>query len=1265
MTQWQRRSIGFVLSVGVLVLTAVAQPVRVEEMTRFHLRCSVDLTVTSEDSLRAFVVVPAPDAFWLQDVIIVEGQPVADQSSGEPAVQQPVVVRYYGQVARWHLAEVVVYPKVALLPSAERIKIRQLEFTLGFSSAYRRSRAYDKRWDAIAAAVLPQSVLNPQAARWWGLHTGPMLAELDGERWWKLTISQEGVYLLTVAQLQALGIAVDETTLATVKLYGIGGKPLPESVTAVQQEWVQEQPLIPKYDHNGQFQGFVFYAAAPSGVEYTNGSFRHYQNPYATQTSYLLSVGGKPRRAWALQDSNGAVERTEQTGIRGVFWEEDQLQLLHPGSGRNWVGMPFDQYTPATLTLALPGLVAESTLFYRLRVAHYAAASATVRVYEHHSELGSFTLSSVDPAVYQYSVGYFRTVEFQTQASVLGEDRSALRLEYASTDPTGSGYIDWVEVWYTAQLQFRDGWCDFFTLPDEQQPVAYMIAGVPDVPIWAFDVTDPLRPVPLATQRYGNKVRVVVDTAVPRRIVLSSTLMTPEIVPVELQGLRRQDHRSDVLVITHPQLLQSAIAYAAYRQQHDSLRCFVVTTEAIFLEFAAGMPDPTAIRNFIAFAFHQWAEPPQFVVFWGDGHYDYRQISTTQPNFIPPWESPDTQDGYLSAVYSTVTEDFFVRVAGNDRANDLAIGRITIQSDQEGEVVLEKIQQYENAAPEDLWRLRVTLVADDSPTGGNGGDGTLHTSQSERLAAEFIPPYMLVRKIYLPDYPAEKQPGRLRRPQVTADLLSSVNAGTAILNWIGHGNPRVWAHEEIFNKDEHIPQMHNKERLFFLTAATCDFARFDDPTRQSGGEELLVYPDGGAIAVFSSARAVYAFDNARLNERFYQELFTPTAEGYARLGTVLLRVKHEFNSTNDEKFYLLGDPLVRLVIPALTVRVERVNGIEIQDTSVIQLASLEQVTIEGRIERAQQLLSAFSGTVQALLFDADVQKEAIDVDGTKHRFLKPGGLLNIGAAEVHNGTFRVSLIVPKDVSFSAQPVKLLLYAVDTLKRRFAKGVLQQCVIRGSVAENVQDRQGPEIKIFLEGLWFQPCDTVSEQPLLIIHLFDSTGINASGIGVGHDIQAWIDESPIPLVLTSYYQPSLEDARRGVVTTLLPQLEAGKHTIRVRAWDIVGNVTEEKTCFFVVPNAAFTVEQLPPYPQPFSSQVTIPLRHFSREPVTVRLQIFDLQGRKVWEAVQYTAEHSVAFQWQPGKQVGAGIYGYSLQVDNGDQTQSIFGTIVYRP
>ncbi|HCN06110.1 MAG TPA: hypothetical protein DIS79_10870, partial [Bacteroidetes bacterium] len=226
--------------------------------------------------------------------------------------------------------------------------------------------------------------------------------------------------------------------------------------------------------------------------------------------------------------------------------------------------------------------------------------------------------------------------------------------------------------------------------------------------------------------------------------------------------------------------------------------------------------------------------------------------------------------GDTDGIKSYTSDDVFARTVGEDTAPDVAIGRITITSDAQGRNFIEKLRLYEHSASTDDWRTRLTTIADDGPKGTQGqSDGDLHLAQSENLTINHVSNEIQTRKIYLVEYPTENVARGRRKPAATQDLVSSVNTtGALFLNWVGHGNPRVWADEQILVRETTIGQFTNAEKPFFLTAATCDFARFDMTEVQSGAEELFLLPRGGAIAVFSSTRVVYSFSNDVLNRAF-------------------------------------------------------------------------------------------------------------------------------------------------------------------------------------------------------------------------------------------------------------------------------------------------------------------------------------------------------------------------------------------------------------
>ncbi|MER3328713.1 MAG: C25 family cysteine peptidase, partial [Candidatus Kapaibacterium sp.] len=235
----------------------------------------------------------------------------------------------------------------------------------------------------------------------------------------------------------------------------------------------------------------------------------------------------------------------------------------------------------------------------------------------------------------------------------------------------------------------------------------------------------------------------------PKRFFISSNMRKPvSIEKVDIVGLRNTKYNNDVIVITHSKLKESAKKYKDYREANSNLSVGIFDVKDIYNEYNAGTMDITAIRDFIAQAMINWDVKPSYVLLWGDGHYDYREILTTQTNFIPPHLSED-QFNNFEGVKCICTDDFYVRVVGNDKALDLAIGRITINSEQEGNTIVEKIKHYENNSSIDNWRNKITLVADDGFSGNEStsGDGSLFVDHSEDFSNNRVPGFMEQRKI--------------------------------------------------------------------------------------------------------------------------------------------------------------------------------------------------------------------------------------------------------------------------------------------------------------------------------------------------------------------------------------------------------------------------------------------------------------------------------------------------------------------------------------
>lgn len=1129
---------------------------------------------------------------------------------------------------------------------------------------------------AAATSQSPRSmfrVVNADAAASWRVQPVKLPGSLqkggtdrlaaDATTFLRVGVDEQGIYSISAQRLSEAGIVVAPGEVPTIKLYGHGGKELPEAVSDALSNELIEQPLIVKTNDSGELESIVFYGASAYGFEYDGQEFRHFINHYSNRNYYILGIGGSAGlRAESVTPPSGQPVHTPDFYVHRMYDEQELNNPYTPGSGRRWLGRTVDQNIPATYFPRIENLLNQGDVLFRYMLGHKSSSNGRFDIRFGQQEIGTMPLESIATTSYQVA----RLVERQVSVPASSLTGAAeMQFDYSNNtqNQAAFGYVDWFEIHYPRPFRAIDNSIEFFS--DQQKPglTHYNISGFSGN-IIGFDVTDRARPQLLLNQSSTGGAMVFNANSNPvepaRYFVSGQTRNVASLDRIEWADLRESDLAADYVIITHRDLLESAREFKAYREARSSLKIAIVTTDQLYNEYASGMPDPTAVRDFLAHAMADWSVKPRYALMWGDGHYDYRSINTTQQNLVPTYQSLDLDD-VLHAVNTTfLTEDYFVMVVGDDVLVDIALGRIPVTSNSQGSIYTEKLAHYERESSISNWRTTITLIADDSQAEvTRPGDGSLHTTQSERLAG-LIPSSMKLRKIYLPDYPTENIPGGRRKPKVTQDIVSSVNSGTLLLNWIGHGNPRVWAHEQIFEKDETIALFQNNDKPFFLTAATCDFGRFDDPSRQSGAEDLLFKENGGAIGIFSSARTVYANQNARINETFYGLMFDDTSGRQFTSGEVLFHVKQERTGTNDRKFYLLGDPAMNILIPQARVYISKINGIDLSEGTSPRLQALSTVEIEGyvAIPGSEDVDNTFNGSIVLNLHDSDIEKEVTDTDQerTKHDFSLVGGILNVSGAEVLNGRFKASIVVPKDISFSDENGRLYGYAFNESATRFAKGSTQQFTVGGITTDVGDDNDGPQIDIYLDNRTFVPGDYVQPVPLLIVDLADATGINATGLGIGHDIQAWIDGSPETINLTGAYTVSLDNFRTGTAEQELFDLECGDHSVRVRAWDVFNNFSESETFFRIPCGDGIRLDEVGAFPNPFQQETKFVFRHSAPEVVATSVQIYTTDGMRVRQLEVASASRTDELSWDgrddEGNLLPTGPYWFRLQVQAAD-------------
>ncbi len=1089
-------------------------------------------------------------------------------------------------------------------------------------------------------------------------------SETDAD-WVKIKIEEEGVYQITAGKLNNLGFLIPKEDIHKIKIYGNGGLQLSENVTDAVNNEMNEQEIIVKKKGDGTLDKIIFYASPASGFKYDSANgFRHYINHFSENSYYMLTWSGDSgKRAEPIVQPTYEADYEPNTYTRRIFYEEEMHNAYIAGSGRAWFGR---NLLPAVFVERLNNLKRDGEIFYRFSVAHRAPYTGTFDIYENDNKLCEAHLkitSGHDDAERE-------EVTAKAPASYVSADnRSSLKFEYTnySGDGGAQGYFDWYEIHYPAYLEPINNELSFFSNPENDGVVEYLTNGFSGGEIYGFETTDAANPKLIENKAVtGGMFRFKNETEAnrPKKFFISSKIKEPSLQIAEFANLRGESKGSDLILITHKDLLESANNYKEYREERSNISVFIATLTQIYNEYNSGTPDPTAIRDFIADAFDRWERKPKYVLLWGDGHYDYKLIGTDEKNYAPTYQIPNSSFSY-DEIDSYTSDDFFANIAGDDDLIDIALGRIPVQSNGEGNWMIEKIGKYENESSEDSWRTNITVVADDSWKKSGSTDGTLHTNDAEQLCRNHLPNFLRVNKIYMAEYPSESVTGGKRKPRVTQEMLSaSNNDGNLFLCYIGHGNPRVWAHEEILERSLTIPQFTNLDKLFFATAASCDFGRFDSPEIRSGAEELLLSERGGAIGVFSSTRLVFADPNARLNETLYRNFFEKNEETgeYFSLGVVNMITKYEKYKRNDKKYCLLGDPTIKILIPEYNARINKINDVNVSKGDTAKLKGLSEVTIEGSVTSASSTVTdeTFNGTAIITMLDSDKQIRAFEDDGspngTTHHFTKYGGTLNQSSCEVKNGKFTSEFIIPKDISFSGEPGRLLVYAYSD-DDRFAKGDTRKFIIDGLDTTTHADSRGPEIEVYLDSKEFVSGDYVSCEPTLIVELSDESGINATGIGLGHNIEAWIDDARKSIDLTDNFSASFGDSRSGEATKILYDLEPGLHKIKIRAWDVFNNFSITETYFRTASCDGLIIHNLTTYPNPASSSLTFSFNHTINPPFDYEITVRDALGRIVSTlSSEAQTKYKTEIRWNcqddNGKNLTSGAYYYRLKAINKD-------------
>ena len=720
-----------------------------------------------------------------------------------------------------------------------------------------------------------------------------------------------------------------------------------------------------------------------------------------------------------------------------------------------------------------------------------------------------------------------------------------------------------------------------------------------------------------------------------------------EIAPVGLSRRRPRRLREEVapgggpatgwdMVVLHPAVLRNAAEdLVALRRttlpDRADPRVSAVDLQDVYDEFGHGTKDPAAIRNYLKFLFE--LDPRlEFVVLLGDANRDARGIlPNSAPDLCPTWVQDfwpkNSETGFSTIPFAR--DDWLVSLDDPPSGGsgilldlpDLAVGRLPAPSAAEARRMVQRIEDYETNPASGPWRNTLLLAADDEVgLASRNYRESFHTTEAECLSEELLPPALDVDKLYMTEFPTP--PGDQAKPSARQAFRRRWSEGRLVVHYIGHGSPEQMADENLF-RIEDVGSLENGDRLPLFLAFSCDVSIFDDPTKQSMSEALVLHPGGGAIATIAATQLTFVSQNEDLTEAFYGRLYADpqdrvrAARSLDRsqpIGRALVQAKWavpgvngDFSQSNNAKYVLLGDPALRLESPREDVELSGSLAASIasgrEHEMVAALPGLPAASGEWYLEAKE--------SADSVLYVMDKQADPSNpVAPGELRYVLDGSTFFRGRGSFDAGTFTARLRAPTFLRFGFAGRVRVLLEEGTVQHVGLAGPLP--VVRA--APDSDDREGPKIQLAFEG----EARTVQPGAVLEAVIEDPSGVNVLGTVPANSILVEFDGQGVSTDVTERFELDEDSFTKGRILYELPStLQPGPHRLVLSAGDMLANRSSAELGFEVSAAGTMELGAHAPYPNPFAETT-----RFVAEVVApagtvtdLDLDIFTVDGRRV--------------------------------------------------
>ena len=417
-----------------------------------------------------------------------------------------------------------------------------------------------------------------------------------------------------------------------------------------------------------------------------------------------------------------------------------------------------------------------------------------------------------------------------------------------------------------------------------------------------LDITEPNHPVQVLGQVTSSNGKYAMALQVPwttSSLAASSrhTLLALAETRISASFDVRPNHPShwhspqagaDIAMVTYEDFAGTLLPLLRAHQGQGKSSA-VVAINDLYDEFTFGEHSPFAIRAFLQAAQKNWRKSPTYLLLNGRASLDPRNyLGFGHLDLVPTRILP-------SSSLMTASDDWFSDFTDVGMPT-IATGRLPVSTSDEAKAVVSKIVAYEGNSTNGRWTSQAMVVADK--------DDTVNFSGDSQTIQQQIPASVQVTDVFT---------STVGVTAAQQQIIDGINSGQVLVNYLGHGSEEAWSGSDIFDTNS-LNSLTNSSQLPVFLIMNCLNGFFQDVYAQPLGVELLLAPNGGAVAVLASTGLNQPDPQVKLDTLVLQNAFSAARP---TLGESILKAKANIGDPGVRRTYVLfGDPAMQIKQPA-------------------------------------------------------------------------------------------------------------------------------------------------------------------------------------------------------------------------------------------------------------------------------------------------------------------------------------------------------------